>query len=116
MAFEKGNQLGKKSRQFEQTVRRAIAQDDGQRLRDCVEKLLDLAVSGEAWAVSMLRDTLDGKPAQTLDIGATVTFAEAISGLGTFMAEAIAREETGDNKGVGEERPLLPVEVPTQTH
>lgn len=66
MPFEKGNDLGKKSKAFEQTIRRALAAEDGKRLRQAAETLLDLAASGERWACEMLRDTLDGKPAQQL--------------------------------------------------
>lgn len=43
---------------------RAIAQDDGKRLRAAAEKLIDLAASGESWAVKELADRLDGKAAQ----------------------------------------------------
>lgn len=64
--FEKGNTLGAKKREFEAAVKRALAAENGQRLRDAAEKLLDLAASGERWACEMLRDTLDGKPAQAI--------------------------------------------------
>ena len=66
MPFERGNTLGAKSRAFEEAVRRALTQEDGKRLRDAAEQLLDLAASGERWACEMLRDTLDGKPAQAI--------------------------------------------------
>ena len=67
--FEPGNKLAERSKQFERTVKRALAQEDGKRLRDCAEKLLDLAASGERWAVECLRDTLDGKPTQQVNLG-----------------------------------------------
>ena|SRR5882672_156463 len=66
MAFEKGNKLAAKGGEFAATVKRALAQDDYARLRQCAETLLDLAAIGEQWAVLLLRDTLDGKPAQQL--------------------------------------------------
>lgn len=68
MAFEKGNTLGAKSRVFGDTMRRAIAQDDGKRVRDGVEMLLDKAAEGERWALEMVRDTLDGKPKQQVEV------------------------------------------------
>lgn len=68
MAFEKGNTLAAKAKVFDAALRRAISQDDGQRLRDCAEKLLDLAASGEPWAVKELADRLDGKAVQVADI------------------------------------------------
>ncbi len=63
-----GNTNGAKSRAFYGALTRAIAQDDGKRLRQAAESLLDLAAQGESWAVRDLRDTLDGKPAQTVAV------------------------------------------------
>jgi hypothetical protein len=57
---------GVREKRFRAALERAIAQDDGKRLRGAAEKLLDLADAGEAWAVKELRDTLDGKPAQEI--------------------------------------------------
>ena len=72
MAWEKGqsgNPSGRsvEAKPFIAAVQRAIKQDDGKRLRECAEKLLDLAAAGESWAVGMLADRLDGRPHQTVD-------------------------------------------------
>lgn len=64
-----GNQNAAKSRRFEQALERAIAQDDGVRIRKAAETLLDKAALGEPWAIKELRDTLDGKPAQAVTLG-----------------------------------------------
>jgi hypothetical protein len=69
MAAPIGNQNAAKSRLFEQTLKRAITQDDGVRLRRAAETLLDKAADGESWAMQMLADRLDGKPSQQI-IGA----------------------------------------------
>lgn len=61
MAFEPGNDYAKKGKLFSDALRKAIAQDDGKRVRACVEKMLDLAADGEQWAVKELADRLDGK-------------------------------------------------------
>lgn len=61
-----GNQNAAKSRVFSDALRRAIAQDDGQRIRDAAEKMLDLAAAGEQWAVKEVFDRLEGKAAQAL--------------------------------------------------
>ncbi len=61
-----GNQNAAKSRLFYGALSRAIAQDDGERLRKAAEKLLDLASGGEAWAVKELADRLDGKAPQAI--------------------------------------------------
>ena len=86
MAFELGNTHAAKRRQFEQALRRSLAIDDYQSLRLIVDKVRDLALTGERWAVEMIRDTLDGKPAQ--QIVATDTEGRALAiGLVAYAAE-----------------------------
>ena len=71
MAFEKGNKLGgrtKEKRLFDEALRRAIAQDNGERVRACAEKLLDKAAEGEPWAVNTLADRLAGRPDQNVNV------------------------------------------------
>jgi hypothetical protein len=62
--FQKGNQLAKKKRKFEDAIHKALSVEDYQALRRIAHKVLALAEEGERWAVELLRDTLDGKPAQ----------------------------------------------------
>ena len=70
MPFEpghSGNPSGTKTeRKFLAALLRAIAQDDAVRLRSAAEKLLDLAASGESWAIKELADRLDGRPPQAI--------------------------------------------------
>lgn len=61
-----GNNNAGKNKVWRDALDRAIAQDDGKRLRAAAEKLLDLAEAGEGWAVKELGDRLDGKAAQQL--------------------------------------------------
>lgn len=61
-----GNNNAGRNKPFWRAIDRAIVQDDGKRLRDAAEKLLDLAAQGEQWAVRELADRLDGRPAQAL--------------------------------------------------
>ena len=62
---QSGNPDGaRKPKKFMAALERAMALDDAKRLRQCAETVLDLAAAGEQWAVLLLRDTLDGKPAQ----------------------------------------------------
>jgi hypothetical protein len=68
MAFENGNKHGAKARLFDSALKRAIAQDDGARLRKAAETLLTLASEGERWAVEMLADRLDGKAHQSVTV------------------------------------------------
>jgi hypothetical protein len=97
MAFERGNKLGAKSRDFEKTLRRAIEQDDWRRVRAGVEKLLDQFAAGEAWALQMVRDTLDGKPKQQI---------EAVDDEGRPLSIALVTFDSlqaGENKTVDNE-------------
>jgi FixJ family two-component response regulator len=66
-----GNQNAKKSRAFEQALIRAIKQRDlkdgeGETLRKVAEALLDKAIAADLTAIKETRDTLDGKPAQSI--------------------------------------------------
>lgn len=86
MAFEQGNKHAAKRRQFEEAVRRSLAVDDYKSLRTIVDKVKSLAEDGERWAVELIRDTLDGKPAQ--QIVATDTEGRALQiGLVAYAAE-----------------------------
>lgn len=62
-----GNNNAGKNKPFWRAIDKAIAQDNGKRLRDAAEKLLDLAAQGEQWAVKELGDRLDGKAHQSID-------------------------------------------------
>jgi hypothetical protein len=56
---------------FEGALKRAIAQDDGSRLRAAAETLLTKAADGEPWALQMLADRLDGKASQSVEVKTT---------------------------------------------
>lgn len=70
--FAKGNQVADKGKRFLGALARAIAQDDGARLRQAAEALLTQAAKGEQWAVKELRDTLDGRPSQATELSGKV--------------------------------------------
>lgn len=59
-----GNKNAQKGQMWNDSLRKAIAQDDGRRLRASVEQLLNLASNGEPWAIKELADRLDGRPNQ----------------------------------------------------
>lgn len=64
-----GNQNSSKSnRLWAETIRRAVAQSDPERLRSIAEKLLDMAASGDIQAMKELGDRLDGKPKQQTEV------------------------------------------------
>lgn len=68
MPFEIGNDLGRKARLVSDAIRRSIIQDDGVRLRNGVERLMDSFNEGEPWALAMVMDRLEGKPAQAVTV------------------------------------------------
>lgn len=65
MAAPIGNQNAAKGKLWNDALRRAIAQDDRDRVRKAIDKLLDMAAEGEAWAIKELADRLDGKAHQS---------------------------------------------------
>jgi hypothetical protein len=69
MGAPAGNQnAAKENRRWSSALNRAIAQDDGERLRKAAESLLDNAANGEPWAIKELADRLDGKAAQAVTV------------------------------------------------
>lgn len=68
MAAPLGNKNAHKGRMWHDALKRAIAQDDGVRLRQAAETLLDRAAEGEGWAIKELADRLDGKAFQSVEI------------------------------------------------
>lgn len=74
MPFAKGNKLGQantKTRVIEEAIRRAVAADDGKRIRAGVEKLLDQFGQGELAAINAVADRLDGRPNQQVEMNIT---------------------------------------------
>lgn len=64
-----GNTNGaKKNRRWSEALSRAIAQDDGERLRLAAESLLTSAAGGDLGAIRELADRLDGKAAQSVTV------------------------------------------------
>jgi len=76
MPFQPGNKLSAKGRRVERILERACAQDDDKRIREGVEKVLDLFAQGDKWAVEFVTDRLDGKARQSMDVTARVGLIE----------------------------------------
>ena len=71
-----GNTNALKGKIWNDTLRKAIVQDDRNRLWRAAQSLLDQASQGEQWAIKELADRLDGKSAQSNMLesnGGTVT-------------------------------------------
>jgi len=65
-APENNTNSSKDNRLWRNTINRAIAQGDPDRLRRIADKLLSEAENGEAWAIKELGDRLDGKASQPI--------------------------------------------------
>jgi len=57
----------KNNRLWAETIRRAVVQSDGKRLRKIAEALLDKAAEGDIAAIKELGDRLDGKATQQIE-------------------------------------------------
>lgn len=68
----KGGQLGNnnpaRGKLWNDALRKAIVQDDKNRLNQAAQMLLDKAAEGEAWAIKELADRLDGKAFQSVEL------------------------------------------------
>lgn len=78
----KGNRNGAKAKMWEGAIRRAI-NTDRSALKDIAEKVLASARAGEPWAITELRNTLDGKPTEHVKIDQTV---EHVLTYGDYLA------------------------------
>lgn len=74
-----GNKNACKGKVWADALHKAIAQDQGARVRLAAEKLLDEASRGQQWAIKELADRLDGRPRQETSFDANL--ASASSGL-----------------------------------
>ena len=116
MAAAPGNQYAAKAKMVEQALKRAAEREDWKRFHDGIEKVWDAWASGEVWAMQFVRDTIDGKPKERVEIDATPAYLEAVSGLAAFVAKAIGEREVVDHEGVGESGPVLPASLPPTAH
>lgn len=91
-------------KRFREALQSAVSEpaSNGQRrLRNIAEKLVVAAEAGEAWAIGMVADRLDGRPAQDVSIDQNIT--HDLSGLSnTELAERIQRELAALTGGSGE--------------
>lgn len=73
---------------------------DKRGLRLIAETVMDLAESGERWAVEFIRDTVDGKPMQQVEHSGSVSSPSTLTD--TELASII---ESGSSDGASEETP-----------
>jgi hypothetical protein len=92
-----GNKNNAKGKPITDALQRAVAQDNGKRIRAGVEKVLNAFAAGDPWALQFVSDRLDGKPHQTSEVAvkrndvrdySTAELAEIIGGTGAVGQEA----------------------------
>ena len=87
MAWQKGqsgNPLGKaKVKRVQRALDMVLCErgPDDLALRQIMAKVVDMAVEGERWACEYVRDTLDGKPSQQVNLDVTDDRSEDTHGL-----------------------------------
>lgn len=73
MAAPLGNQYAAKDKRWRKAILRALEKrstsDQLEALDEIADKLIDACRSGDLGALKELGDRLDGKPAQTVDVG-----------------------------------------------
>lgn len=80
-----GNQNAvKENRWWANTLKRALAQQNGDVIRDLAEKLIEKAREGDVAALREIGDRVDGKPKQETELSGDlkVGLASIISGIG----------------------------------
>jgi hypothetical protein len=83
MAATNGNQYRATAKIISDALRKAAVQDDFKRIRQMCETLMDNAAEGDIQAAQFIRDTLDGKPKQQVEVsgedGGPVAMSLAVS-------------------------------------
>lgn len=72
-----GNKNACKGKVWADALHRAIAQDQGKRVRLAAEKLLDEAARGQQWAIKELGDRLDGRPKQETSVDTQISSGQS---------------------------------------
>ena len=72
----------KENRLWTNTLRRAVAQGNGNTLRKLAKKLIDKALGGDLQAIKEIGNRLDGRPAQAIqaEVDATHVYVQTIYG------------------------------------
>lgn len=95
----KGNRYAAKdNRAWGDMVRRKVAQNPD-KLEKAVLSVLDQAAEGVPWAVTELRNTLDGKPVQQVDMSGSMNMTKTYrdltdEALAEIAAQALHKSDT----------------------
>ena len=68
MPFYPGNQISARSQRLSRALERALAADDWKRLHQGCDRLADAFAEGQAWALQMVFDRVEGRARQSIDV------------------------------------------------
>lgn len=92
---------------FVDALRRVLKQEhNGEALRHIANRLIDLAIAGEAWAVQMVAERLDGKAPQEIKLTREVREMSLNDILGELAEARAAAGIAGEDAGAGESDPV----------
>lgn len=93
MPFEPGNNHGAKARRIERMLERAIVQEDGRRLREGVERVLDMFAAGDKWAIEFVTEQLDGKKPTQLNVSVEHSVGAFLEVIGAQQLHLVGQNE-----------------------
>jgi hypothetical protein len=103
MAAPPGNQNALKSKLVHDELRKLAVQDDFRSLRAGLGKVMSAFEAGEPWAAQFVRDTLDGRPSQS------VTMTEEEAPMFTSIRMVIVNAESEPMKVIEHESNLTAI-------
>ena len=82
-----GNRNAARACDWRQAIKRALAHESGKTYREGLDivakKFIEAAKAGDAWALKEIGDRIDGKPAQSIDLGGEINIP--LSGTVNFV-------------------------------
>lgn len=97
MGFPIGNQYAAKDHLFESVLRREVKSDNGKRLRRGMTMIVDrYAQTGDLACAVFIRDTLDGKPKQRMEVDDKQ--GNALSSLQVMFVQALSDKIAENNQ------------------
>lgn len=76
-----GNKNATKNKAWEEALRRALLAEDGKKLRDIADKLIEKALEGDVSALREIGDRIDGKPTQALEHSGGLEVSHSLAGI-----------------------------------
>jgi hypothetical protein len=106
MAAAKGNQYARKSRDWETALRRALEKhSSGMALATIAQNVVQEAINGDWRAIDEIASRLDGRAAQSIDIGGSLEHRhvneltdERLAHIATSSSEGTADAQAGETQ------------------